>query len=150
MSDNEDFILNGFNYGPKKPDGQYTRYPTDPDTGKPFVRPVRSSYKHVGIRPQHPTRDLTPDEHERYGQYGYVVYEPYPDGDGASGRFWTKDMLESGCGTITSMGSSLAETYAQNPSYYGSTFCAGCGEHFAVEQFVWVENGHATTERVGS
>lgn len=42
----EDYILNGFNYGPKKADGQYTRYPTDGQTGKPFVRPVRTSYVH--------------------------------------------------------------------------------------------------------
>lgn len=34
------------------------------------------------------------------------------------------------CGTVTTMGRAIAETYARNPSFYGGTFCAGCGSHF--------------------
>lgn len=41
-----DFVLNGFNYGKTKPDGQHERYPTDGRTGGPFVRPVFDSYVH--------------------------------------------------------------------------------------------------------
>lgn len=44
------------------------------------------------------------------------------------------------CGAITTMGRSLAETYAADPYFYSGTFCANCGSHFPVGedgQFVW-------------
>lgn len=44
------------------------------------------------------------------------------------------------CQTITTMGISIAETYARDPSFYGSTFCVQCNGHFPVGssgQFVW-------------
>jgi len=47
------------------------------------------------------------------------------------------------------MGQAIAETYARDPGYYGSTFCANCGEHFPVGEggeFVW----DGTIERVGT
>lgn len=61
-------------------DGQQNKYVvlSDEERAKGFVRPVRLEYKHIGIRPTHPTRDLTPEEHERYDQYGYVKFEAYP------------------------------------------------------------------------
>lgn len=34
------------------------------------------------------------------------------------------------CGTSTRMALAIAETYARKPSFYGGTFCAGCGSHF--------------------
>ena len=34
------------------------------------------------------------------------------------------------CGTVTSMGKALAETYARNPKFYSGTFCCHCGTHF--------------------
>ena len=74
------------------------------ERAKGFVRPVRRSYRHVGL----------------------------------SGE---------GCGTVTTMGWALAETYAHDPSFYGATFCCGCGEHLPVGEFVW-DTG--TDERVGS
>jgi hypothetical protein len=43
------------------------------------------------------------------------------------------------------MGLALAETFARDPTFYGGTFCCGCGKHFplvspeGVRQFVWVE-----------
>lgn len=45
------------------------------------------------------------------------------------------------CGTVTSMGLSLCETYARDPKYYGSTFCVGCKSHYPVGEFVWEEDG---------
>ena len=50
------------------------------------------------------------------------------------------------CGAVTTMGRALSETYARDPSYYGSTFCCTCGAHFPVAEFTWTKDG----ERVGS
>ena len=53
------------------------------------------------------------------------------------------------CGTVTSMAQSIAETYARDPAYYGSTFCVGCRDHFPVGaegKFVW----DGTSEKVGT
>lgn len=53
------------------------------------------------------------------------------------------------CGVVTTMGQTLAETYARNPKFYGGTFCAGCRAHFPVGEngeFVW----DGTNEKVGT
>lgn len=117
------------------------------ERAKGFVRPVREKYQHVGIRPQYPVRDLTAEERERHGKWGYVKYEAYPESESAvTGRFWTSEQLRGGCGTVTRMGRALAETYARDPKFYGATFCCGCGKHLPVEEFVW----DGTTKVVGS
>lgn len=36
------------------------------------------------------------------------------------------------CGVATTMGQSLAETYAREPGFYGSTWCVGCRMHRPV------------------
>jgi len=44
------------------------------------------------------------------------------------------------CGSVTRMGQALAETYARNPTFYGSTFCVACKTHLPVGaegEFVW-------------
>ena len=41
------------------------------------------------------------------------------------------------CGTVTTMGRSLAETYARDPRFYSGTFCVGCRAHFALDEFEW-------------
>jgi hypothetical protein len=132
-------------------DGQQEGYVvlTEEERSKGFVRPVRTDYVHVGIRPKHPLRDLTAEEHERYDSYKYVKFEAYAEADAegfVAGRYWTQDQLNSGCGTRTIMGRSIAETYARDPGFYGGTFCCGCGRHFSLEEFVW----DGTTETVGS
>jgi hypothetical protein len=137
-------------------DGQHETYIvlSEEERAKGYVRPVRLAYRHKGVTPKHPTRALTDDEHERYNvdrQYDYVLYEEYPDGSdekrgAVMGRFWTREQLESGCQTITSMGRAIAETYARDPKFYHSTYCVTCRQHFPVEEFVWV----GTNERVGS
>lgn len=120
---------------------------SEEERAKGFVRPVRKKYRHVGQRPKNPLRDLTPEEHERYAQFGYVKFEAYPEDRGSvTGRYWTKKDLESGCGAVTTMGDALAETYARDPKFYGGTFCCNCGKHLAVAEFVW----EGTEERVGS
>lgn len=53
------------------------------------------------------------------------------------------------CGAITTMGMSLAETYARDPKFYTGTFCATCCEHFPVGEagdFIWIDDG----EKVGT
>ena len=121
------------------------------ERAKGFVRPVRSSYRHVGATsPKHPLRDLTDDERKRYSNVGYVKFEQYPESESpVTGRFWMQNQLDevgSGCGTVTTMGKALAETYARDPKFYGGTFCCGCGKHLPVDEFVW----DGTGERVGS
>ena len=137
------------------PNGQQRTYLvlSDEERAKGFVRPVRHSYKHVGKRPKYELRDLT--EAERAYNEGqpetehFVKFEVYPEGMKATGRFWTQRELDSGCGTATTMGRELAETYARQPTFYGGTFCCRCGTHLPVGEdgeFVWEPDG----SRVGT
>lgn len=53
------------------------------------------------------------------------------------------------CGTVTTMGQTLAETYARDPNFYSGTFCVGCGSHSPVGadgEFVW----DGSTDKVGT
>lgn len=51
------------------------------------------------------------------------------------------------CGTVTTMGSAIAETYARNPAYYSGTFCCHCRQHFDLKDaagkpaFLWEPDG---------
>lgn len=86
-----------------RPDGQQERYLvlSDEERAKGFVRPVRTTYKHLA------------------------------------------------CGTVTTMGRAIAETYARDPGFYNGTFCSGCGTHFRLidgdgkAAFVWDGDGSA-------
>lgn len=140
-----------------KPDGQHVDHWVlcAEERAKGFIRPLRDSYVHVGPPLPAGLRDLTPEERERYGQYGYVKFEPnpdYPEKSAVTGRFWTQadlDKAGKGCGTLTRMPMACAETYARQPGYYGSTFCCGCGTYLPVGargEFVWP----GTDERVGT
>lgn len=137
-------------------DGQQKTYLalSDEERAKGFVRPVRTTYRHVGVAgPKYPLRDLTPDEHERYDKYGYVKSEDYPEEmRPLTGKFWTQadlDRIGKGCQATTTMNRVLSETYARDYRFYGATFCATCGGHMPVGprgEFVWVDGG----ERVGT
>jgi hypothetical protein len=50
------------------------------------------------------------------------------------------------CGSETTMGQAIAETYARDPGFYSGTFCYTCKAHFPLDQFVWA----GTQEQVGS
>lgn len=116
---------------------------SEDERAKGFVRPLRTAYRHTGVRPQRPTRPLTDEQRERFGSE-YVAYEEYPDpGEegGPTGRFWTREQLESGCGTVTTMGLAIAETYARDPGFYGATYCMGCRQHLPVAEFRWTTDG---------
>lgn len=140
----------------RRPDGQHvdhwTMCPTEIMKAG-FNRPVRESYKHVGIAaPKYPLTDLSDDKKREFAKWGYVKFETYPSGETSLGRYWTQaelDAVGKGCGVVTSMPRTIAETYAANPSYYGSTFCCGCGTYLPVGdrgEFVWT----GTDERVGT
>lgn len=49
--------------------------------------------------------------------------------------------LHSTCGTVTTMGLALAETYARDPSFYGATYCCHCRMHKPVSEFTWDVDG---------
>lgn len=143
----------------KRPDGQNIDHWVlcAEERAKGFIRPLRTSYVHIGIPgPKFPLRDLTAEE-QRFNEGHdevYVKFEPYPEGYRGSsrGRFWTQaelDKVGKGCGTLTRMPMACAETYARQPGYYGSTFCCGCGTYLPVGErgeFVWPD----TEERVGT
>lgn len=126
---------------------------SEEERAKGFVRPMRRTYIHIG--PPGPTperlRDLDAEEQERFAPYNYVKFEPYPESESpVTGRFWTQAQLDAaqrgGCKFHTTMNEVLCETYARDPHFYGSTYCAHCQMHRPVEEFVWAEDG----ERVGS
>jgi hypothetical protein len=60
------------------------------------------------------------------------------------------------CGTDTTMGQAIAETYARQPTFYGGTYCCHCGTHFPLRtsegpQFFWVEkDGNRSAIPVGA
>lgn len=87
---------------------------------KGFVRPYRDAYRHVGrLKRDNAASDAG-------------VHEIY--------------QREGGCGTVTTMGRALSETYARDPEFYGATFCCGCNRHLPVSEFVWTADG----QQVGS
>jgi hypothetical protein len=78
-------------------------------------------------------------------QKAYVVLS---DEERAKGfvRPVRRSYVHNTCGTPTTMGQAIAETYARNPKFYSGTFCCNCGEHFPLSEFVWA----GTKEIVGS
>ena len=105
-----------------------------------FVRPYRDTYRHVGKRPQYPLADLTDEQKARFGD-AYVKWEAYPEEMlPRAGRYWTKEELERpACRQTTTMGRAIAETYARDNTFYGSTYCTTCCMHRPVAEFTWVE-----------
>ena len=60
-----------------------------------------------------------------------------------------RSYIHQKCGAVTKMGTAIAETYARDPNFYGSTFCASCRGHFPVGdggEFIW----DGTSEKVGT
>lgn len=91
---------------------------------------------------------VTPDHRElrRDGQQkGYVVLSEEERRKGFV-RPVRRTYKHLTCGTETTMGLALAETYARDPGFYSGTFCVACAKHFALDQFVWA----GTDEVLGS
>lgn len=140
---NDSRLGHGLDTEPKPQNEAYLVLSED-ERAKGFVRPVRLSYIHAGApAPQYPLYELTDEQKARFGG-DFAKYEKYPDGQSTVGRYWTQSELDNvgkGCGTITSMGKAIAETYARNPHFYGYTYCAHCQKHLSVKEFVWVDDG---------
>jgi hypothetical protein len=82
------------------------------------------------------------------GQHG--AYWVLPEEERAKGfvRPVRSSYRHTVCGTTTTMGRALAETYARDVSYYGATFCCACRGHFPVGQdgeFVWPDGSKVGT-----
>lgn len=51
------------------------------------------------------------------------------------------------CGSVTTMGREIAETYSRQPDFYAGTFCCHCKDHYKLVQpdgtpaFLWVPDG---------
>lgn len=73
-------------------------------------------------------------------QKGYVVLCP-EERDKGYVRPVRHSYTHTKCGTVTTMGQALAETYARDPKFYSGTFCCGCRTHFLVSEFTWVPDG---------
>lgn len=122
------------------------------ERAKGFVRPYRDSYKHVGRsvcgKPRQLEGDARPlpvvctDDVNHEGEC--TVWAPV-DSEAALMKARDRHVL-GGCGSVTSMGRALSETYARNPKFYGATFCVTCNRHLPVAEFVWTADG----QRVGS
>lgn len=81
-------------------------------------------------------------------QKGYVVLSAEERAKGFV-RPVRRTYTHDACGADTTMGASLAETYARDPKFYSGTFCSCCRAHFPVGaegQFVWA----GTREKVGT
>ncbi len=124
------------------------------ERAKGFVRPVRRGYLHVGRSVCANTRPPA----EQLGGGRYVCGLPHHHA-GECGQWihvaqplhaqLARTHLLGGCGSLTTMGQALAETYARDPHFYSGTFCCACGKHFPVGddgEFVW----EGTPERVGT
>lgn len=73
-----------FDYGPKRPDGQYERHPTLPDDG-PHERPVRTAYRHLKCGTvTHMPSSIAKTYAQRPGYYGKTFcvgcHDYYPVG----------------------------------------------------------------------
>lgn len=99
---------------------------------------------------------VTPDHREidpaSGMQKGYIVLS---DAERAKGfvRPVRRSYRHLKCGTVTTMGVALAETYARDPGFYSGTFCCGCRNHFPVGEdgeFNWIEQDGTEGQKVGT
>lgn len=105
------------------------------------------------------TTDGAPPVH-----FGSPAPNPATDGRGMHKSYWVLSDAERAkgfvrpvrdtyrhakCGTKTTMGRALAETYAAKPDFYGATYCCTCGGHYPVGEhgeFTW----DGSDEKVGA
>lgn len=157
--------------GQKNETGQHEIYLvlSEEERVQGFVRPYRDAYKHVGrkVEPveikgeilslEEGVKDCSEWAKNHYTKAnGYAAYLKYPESESPLvGTFLKiqeyqaikeKKEYVGGCGSVTTMGKALSETYARDPKFYGATFCCNCNKHLPVGEFVWTADG----EIVGS
>lgn len=107
------------------------------------VKPTTTLTDGSPVTPDH--REIDPISGQ---QKGYVVLSEEERGKGFV-RPVRHSYVHDKCGTLTTMGQALAETYARDPYFYSGTFCCGCRGHFPVGEdgeFTWDK----TNEKVGT
>lgn len=112
---------------------------TPPATPPPVDRSQRTLTDGSPVTPDH--REFKPNGQQK----GYVVLSAEERAKGFV-RPVRRTYTHKTCGTDTTMGRALAETYARDPGFYSGTFCCHCSQHFPLDQFVW----KGTDEQVGS
>lgn len=84
-----------------------------------------------------PVDEVRRNQTEKTGQHkSYIVLCPDERAKGFV-RPYRNAYKHLTCGTVTTMGRALSETYARDPSFYGATFCMHCNKHSPVAEFVW-------------
>ena len=150
--------------GQKNETGQHEIYLvlSEEERAKGFIRPYRDAYVHKGTKIERDDEGrllgrlikIDDEEYPKNDYYtkekGYGGYIKYPEGYHKYAKYITTEEVEAiidrkshfgGCGTLTTMGMALSETYARDPKFYGATFCTGCNKHLPVEEFVWDVDG---------
>lgn len=93
-----------------------------------------------------PVAEVRASQTNETGQHdGYIVLCPDERAKGFV-RPYRDRYKHSTCGTVTTMGRDLSETYARDPKFYSHTFCVTCNRHLPVGEFTWSKDG----EVVGS
>lgn len=98
------------------------------------------------IYPEH--RNIIKEGPRSGQQQGYVVLAEEERAKGFV-RPVRRSYKHLKCGGVTTMGQTIAETYARDPAFYSGTFCCHCGTHYPVGkdgEFVWA----GTDEKVGT
>lgn len=69
------------------------------------------------------------------------VYLVLSEGERANGfvRPFRDRYQHVACDRVTVMSKAIAETYARDPTFYGSTFCVHCSKHLPVAEFRWLD-----------
>lgn len=88
-----------------------------------------------------PVAEVREGQKNETGQHeGYIVLCPDERAKGFV-RPYRDAYKHLTCGSVTTMGRALSETYARDPKFYGATFCVSCNRHLPVAEFVWTADG---------
>ena len=109
---------------------------------EPVDRSKRELSNGMPETPDH--REIDPSTGQ---QKGYIVLTAEERAKGYI-RPVRRTYIHIACGTSTSMGSSIAETYARDPEFYTGTFCCKCRGHFPIGadgEFKWEDGSMVGT-----
>lgn len=99
--------------------------------------------------PVPPDRSHTEIDPKTGMQKGYIVLSAEERAKGFV-KPVRRSYVHKVCGGLTTMGRSLAETYARDPHFYSGTFCCNCSAHFGLEQFDWEDGEPMDTSQQAS